>query len=291
MDFVGKRKIWFTISLLLIIPGIIAMFMFDRPLNLGIDFTGGTVLTLEFNQKVSTGEVRDVLAEFNRANSTILESGAKDIIVKTEFLNNDERDKIVKKLDAEIGQVRVKSEDNVGPVIGKELAVNAITALGIASLLIVAYVTFRFEFKFAIAAIIALLHDVLVAVSLFAIFRWEVDSSFVAAILTIIGYSINDTIVIFDRIRENMNKKRHNESLQELINNSITQTLTRSINTTMTVLVTLIALFIFGGANIRNFTLCLLIGVISGCYSTIFNASPIWYMLKQREGKKTPKAA
>lgn len=291
MDFVGKRNIWFSLSIIVILAGIIAMFMYDRPLNLGIDFTGGTVLSLEFDQKVSTGQVRDVLAEFNRENSTILESGTKGIIVKTEYLKNDERDQIVKKLDTQVGQARVTGEDNVGPVIGRELALNALMALGIASLLIVAYVTFRFEFKFAIAAILALLHDVLIAVGLFAIFRWEVDSSFVAAILTIIGYSINDTIVIFDRIRENLNKKRHNESLQELINKSISQTLVRSINTAMTVLVTLVALYIFGGANIRNFTMCLLIGVISGCYSSIFNASPLWYMLKQMEGKKAPKAA
>lgn len=291
MNFVGLRKVWFTLSLLLIIPGIIAMFMHDKPLNLGIDFTGGTTLNLEFAQKANTGDVRDVLADFNRENSTILESGEKGMIVKTAFLQNAERDKILKALNEQVGQVTVKGEENVGPVIGKELALNALMALGIASLLIVAYVTFRFEFKFAIAAILALLHDVLIAVGFFAIFRWEVNSTFVAAILTIIGYSINDTIVIFDRIRENLDKKRHNESLAEVINKSIRQTLTRSINTVLTVLFVLIAMYIFGGANIRNFTTALLIGIIAGGYSSIFNASQLWYTFKQMEGKKGPKTA
>lgn len=159
-------------------------------------------------------------------------------------------------------------------------------ALAIASVLMVIYITFRFEFLFGIAAIIALLHDVFVTVGLFSIFWWEIDSAFIAAVLTIIGYSINDTIVIFDRIRENLHKRKKGQDLEDLVNNSVLQTMTRSINTVLTVVIVLVALLIFGGGTIRNFTLAMLIGVVSGAYSSIFNASPLWVEFRNFARKK-----
>ncbi|MDI3281603.1 MAG: protein translocase subunit SecF, partial [Bacillota bacterium] len=177
------------------------------------------------------------------------------------------------------------STDTVGPVIGKELYTNAIMAVALASLLILVYVSFRFEFKFGVAAIIALLHDVFLTLGLTALIGYQVNTPFVAAILTVVGYSINDTIVIFDRIRENF-RLRRKESYAELVDKSINQTLARSINTVGTTLVSIIALFFLGGVTLREFTLPLIIGITSGAYSSIFVAPPIWVIWKEAEQKK-----
>jgi preprotein translocase subunit SecF len=174
----------------------------------------------------------------------------------------------------------------VGPVIGRELTSNAFWAVVVASILMLIYITVRFEFKFGVAAIIALLHDVFMIMGIFALTGKQVDSPFVAAILTIIGYSINDTIVIFDRIRENLKFHKRGESYADLVDMSINQTLARSINTVGTTLVSIIALYFFGGGSIKTFTFALLFGIISGCYSSIFIASPIWVAWKEWEERR-----
>lgn len=294
MNIIGRRKIWFAISLLTIVLGIISMIYrtatVGTPLNVGIDFTGGNMIGIEFKKPVTVDEVRRVMNDLNMKleNSVIQRAGAGNMLIRTRVLDKDEQDKVLKAFQEKIrpynkDKLRL---DKVGPTIGKELTLNAALALAIASVFMIIYITFRFEFLFGIAAVIALMHDVFVTVGLFSIFWWEIDSAFVAAVLTIIGYSINDTIVIFDRIRENLHKRKKGEDLETLVNNSVLQTMTRSINTVLTVVIVLVALMIFGGGTIRNFTLAMLIGVVSGAYSSIFNASPLWVELRNLAGKR-----
>jgi len=289
LNFVGRRKIWFAISLLIIIPGLISMLFHwakdGSPLNLGIDFTGGNLFNIEFKSDITVTQIRDALREVDLEKSVIQLADERSVLIRTQVLDDKEQETVLSTLAEKVGPYdndKLKI-DKVGPVIGRELTTNAILALVIASVLIVIYISLRFEFKFGIAAIIALLHDVFITLGLFSIFWWEVDSAFVAAILTIIGYSINDTIVIFDRIRENLKKRKKGEDLETLVNNSILQTMTRSINTVLTVVFVLVALLIFGGTTIKFFTLALLIGVVSGAYSSIFNASQVWVVLKRLE--------
>jgi len=285
VNIIRHRKIWFAISLFVVIPGVISLFY--QGLNLGIDFTGGTIFNLQFGKQVTEAQVRSVLDDFGiGAKSSIQAAGNKVMLVRTVPLDIKKRDAILEDMRNKLGKVEVKSEDTVGPVIGDELARNALLALAIASVLMVIYITFRFEFLFGIAAIIALLHDVLVVVGIFSIFQFEVDSAFIAAVLTILGYSINDTIVIFDRIRENLKFKKKDETFEDLVNKSVLQTMTRSVNTVLTVLFTLIALYFFGGETSRNFTLAMLIGVSSGMYSSIFNASPLWVEFKNWQARR-----
>jgi len=287
--FIKLRKIWYIISILVIIPGIISLF--SQGLNLGIDFVGGSLLDLKFHQPVAVEQVRGVLGKFGLEGASIQRSGETDFLLRTRELSEDESVQVIQALDQELGGVTVQRSERVGPMIGRELIRNAFLALGVASILMVVYIAWRFEFKQGIAAIIALLHDVLVVTGIFSIFQIEVDSAFVAAILTIIGYSINDTIVIFDRIRENMLNKKKGQLLEDIINASLWQTMARSINTVLTVLFVLVALLLLGGTTIHNMVLALLIGITSGVYSSICNASPIWFDLKRMENPGKPKTA
>ena len=296
LDIIGKRNIWFALSLVIIIPGIITMIYhwvtLGTPLNLGIDFTSGTLTSVEFKSDVTVGKIRDALAVANLEKSVIQLSG-RTALIRTPYLDDTKQAKMLSLLNEKVAPYE-KSKlriDKVGPVIGRELINKALMALAIAFVLKLIYIAFRFEFKFGISAIIALFHDILLVLGIFSIFWWEVDSAFVAAMLTIIGYSINDTIVIFDRIRENLKKRKKGEDLEAMVNHSIMQTMARSINTVLTVIAMLVALIVFGGVNIRYFAVAMLIGVISGAYSSIFNASPLWVVFKNMErGKAVARA-
>ena len=279
--FIKLRAYWYAISALVILPGLISLFV--QGLNLGIDFKGGSLLDLKFERPVRVQEVREVLSGFGLEGATVQRSNETDFLLRTRELTEEESARVVAALNEKLGGVSVLRAERVGPVIGKELIRNAVLALLAASVLMLVYIAWRFEFKQGIAAIIALLHDVLVVLGLFSILRVEVDSAFVAAVLTILGYSINDTIVIFDRIRENMLNKKKGEAIEDVINASLWQTLARSINTVLTVEFVLLALFLFGGTTIKGMVLALLIGITSGAYSSIFNASPVWYDLKRLE--------
>lgn len=282
-NLIKARKIGYIISTLVIIPGLISL-MFQG-LNLGIDFTGGNLLEVKFDRPVAVQEVRQVMAEHGVDSSRgIQQVGDDNFIIRTQVLDDAESAKLLKSMDEQIGGMTLLRNDFVGPVIGKELTQRALLALLVASVLMVIYISVRFEFKQGIAAIVALLHDVLVVLGIFSIFQLEVESAFVAAMLTIIGYSINDTIIIFDRIRENL-RPRSKMTLEDLVNVSIWQTLTRSINTGVTVLLVLVAMYFLGGVTIKYFVLAMIIGVISGTYSSIFNASPLWVDMKLREKK------
>lgn len=283
LDIVRHRNWWFALSGITIIAGLISLFAFG--LNLGIDFTGGTIYELRFSQPVTITEVRSSLEAQGIENPTIQQTGDKEVFIRTKIMDKDSQQQLIQNLEKKLGKADVLRIEMVGPVIGEQLTKQALLALLVAAIGIVIYVSFRFEFKFAIAGIIALLHDLLIVVGIFSILQREIDASFVAAILTIVGYSVTDTIVIFDRIRENLRLKKKKEEFADLVNTSIYQCMTRSIYTPLTVLFTLVALYFFGGSTINNFTLAMIIGVVSGTYSSIFNASPLvvlWEELKTK---------
>lgn len=275
MNILGRRKIWYTISMTVIIIGL--FFLVVKGLNFGIDFNGGSLLEYGFEQKVSNDEMRSIIADTGIKIEQIQQSaeeGLNGVIIRTRHLETEEVMKIKTAIRDAYPEFETLTESTVGPLIGKELRTNALWAIVIASVAIIIYISVRFEFRFAIVAIITLMHDVLITLGLFSIMGKEINTAFVAAILTIIGYSINDTIVIFDRIRENM-KLMHHSSFQELSNRAVVETLPRSINTSATTLIVILGVYFFGGASIKTFMLALFIGMFAGTYSSIFIASPL----------------
>ena len=290
-DIAGKSKLWFIISLLVIIPGLISMV--TRGFNFGIDFTGGTIIDLKFEQPVNISQIRDALRPYGLDGSTIQLSGetsdvesSTDVMIRTVDLEENDRKAVMASIRSEVGDYEVMREEKVGATIGGELIFNAVMALVISWAIIILYIAYRFEFKFGIAAVLALVHDILIVLAFFSFTQRQIDSSFVAALLTIVGYSINDTIVIFDRIRENLKLHfRRGGDLKELLNRSIYQTLTRSLYTVFTVLFTTFALYFFGGETTKDFAFALLVGFASGCYSSIFIAGPLWLTFRTMKGK------
>ena len=296
-DFVGKRKLFFLISGVLLLAGILSLFI--AGLNLGIDFVSGTRLDIQIDEPFTVEQARDILEQQGIEDAQIRVGGNDDnfaIVNVPMTLNNEQVIDIREAFQAEYGEQVDLQEQVVSPVIGRELARNAVIALLLASVGICIYVAVRFEYRFAVAAILALFHDALFTVGMFSIFQIEVDLTFIAAVLTIVGYSVNDTIVIFDRIREHLKvvKIKEFQDLKDVVNVSIQETLVRSINTGITVLFTAAALFLFGGETIANFSLALLFGLTIGMYSSIFIASPLWATWKwasvQREKKRAAAA-
>ena len=291
-DIAGRAKIWFIVSLLIIIPGIISMA--TRGLNFGIDFTGGTIIDLKFEQPAEISKVRESLKPFGLDGATIQLSGetsdvasSTDVMIRTVDLEENQRKEVMAAIKSEVGNYEVMREEKVGATIGSELIFNAVMALVISWVLIILYIAYRFEFKFGFAAVLALVHDILIVLSIFSFTQKQVDSSFVAALLTIVGYSINDTIVIFDRIRENLKLHfRRGSNVGELVNKSIYQTLTRSLYTVFTCLFTTFALYFFGGETTKDFAFALIVGFASGCYSSIFIAGPLWLTFRNMSDKK-----
>lgn len=278
MDILGKRKIWYTVSLILI--GIGLLFLIINGLNLGIDFSGGTLMEFSFESDVTTEDVRGVLERIEIApnsqiqNSETENEGKRGILIRAKTLSSENIADVENAINEEFDSADMLRTEMVGPTIGRELRINALLAMLAASIGIIIYISFRFEFSFAVVSLIALMHDVLITVGLFALMGIEINTSFVAAVLTIIGYSINDTIVIFDRIRENM-KLMHKSSFIEQANSAVVDTLPRSINTSVTTLIAVLAIYFFGGASIKTFMLALFIGMLAGTYSSIFVASPL----------------
>ncbi len=287
-DIAGHRKIWFLISLVLIIPGFICMGM--RGFNFGIDFTGGTIMDLRFEQPVTLSDVRASLAKYDLDGSTIQLAGAEsgiesseNVMIRTVDLEENQRKEVMASLTQDVGPYTVLREEKVGATIGGELITNAVLALVISWALIILYVAYRFEWRFGVSAVLALIHDIIIVLAVFSLTQRQIDSSFIAALLTIVGYSINDTIVIFDRIRENLKLHfRRGGDIEELVNRSVYQTLTRSLYTVFTVLFTTFALYWFGGETTKDFAFALLVGFASGCYSSIFIASQLWIELRNR---------
>ncbi|HHV65834.1 MAG TPA: protein translocase subunit SecF [Peptococcaceae bacterium] len=284
-NIVKRRYIWFAISLMFLIPGIISLFM--QGLNLGIDFKGGSMFEITFNEPVSQSQVSKALDSVGLTGQVQLSEGSTDVLIRTDALDDEKRDALLSALETEVGEFDKNNlkEDKVGPAIGAELKSGAIKALVVASILILLYIAFRFRFIFAFAGVVALLHDIFVTLGIFSIFQWEIDAPFIAAILTVFGYSINDTVVIFDRIRENEKKLKKRDSFEDMVDKSVWQTMGRSIKTSVTVLIALLAIFILGGDSTRIFSLAMIIGVFSGTYSSIFIASQLVVEIRSRFGR------
>ncbi len=278
MQVIKRRKWFYILSLIVIIPGIISLML--QGLNLGIDFTGGSITHVKMPSEVTSADMRATIGELGLGKAEVQKSG-DEFYLRTSELTQEQTDELMQVLRDQYQEVEFMSAESVGATIGGELTRNALLAISIATVLMLLYITFRFEWTFGIAAIIGIIHNVLVVLGAFSLFQWEIGSAFIAAILTVIGYSINDTIVIFDRIRENLRNKRK-EDYEELVNKSVGQTLNRSINTVLTSAFPLIALLIFGGSTIHLFVLAMLIGFVTGAYSSICIASSTWYDIKNR---------
>ncbi|HHT90188.1 MAG: protein translocase subunit SecF [Bacillota bacterium] len=278
MNFVQYRKPVFIFSGVMV--ALSALFLLVPGLNLGVDFTGGTILERQTAQNVTTAAVRRVLdgavpeVDLSGAVVQILDL-PNQFVVRTRELSNADIIRIDQAFQNEFGSLVELRTDVVGPVIGRELVRNALIAIAVSALGILAYVSWRFEYRFAAVAVACLLHDVLIVLGFFAITGREVNSPFVAAALTVLGYSINNTIVVFDRVRENLRSKKK-QSGEELVNQSLNQTLTRSLNTSITTLLVIVMLVIFGGSAIGDFAVALLFGVLLGTYSSLFVAAPLW---------------
>ena len=287
-DFISKRKIFYIIALIFIVPGLV--FAAISGLNAGIDFTGGMIFNITYTDDVDLASVRQTASQYLEQTPSVNSSAANQFIIRTEELTSEQSDALLAGL-GELGNIdeSMTSTDLIGPTIGSELLRNAIWALVIAGVLMLLYITIRFRFNYAITAIAALAHDVLVLISIFAIFRIEVNSEFIAAILTIVGYSINNTIVIFDRIRENQRLGTERD-LPTLVNTSINQTLGRTINTVVALLILLCALFVLGGATTKTFVLALIIGMFAGFYSSVFLVGNIFCFITKVTGGKAKTA-
>jgi len=290
-----KRRYWyFVLSLLIIVPGMIALARWGLPLS--IDFTGGTKLELQFAQKTGALEpaaIREVYLAEGIADPIVQTSGPDAVIIRSKDLSPEKQRAIIAQLETTYGPATILSAETVGPSVGLEVAQRAAQAVGLAAIGILLYITYAFRrlgwrlsFRYGTCAIVAMLHDVLVVVGAAAIFGkvfgWEVDALFLTALLTVVGFSVHDTIVVFDRIRENLIVHRRLD-FETVVNHSIVQTLDRSINTQLTVMFTLLALALFGGDTLRHFVVTLLIGVFSGTYSSIFNAAPLLVVWENHE--------
>lgn len=284
MDFVGKRNWFFLVSLLVILPGV-AFLIINPGLRTGIDFTGGSTMTLGFSNPVTQQALREALAARGEIDSTVQNLGDNTYFVRTRELSEDDKDGIVEALEAGLSPdgVNVLSFDLVSPVVARDTVINGIYAVIAAAIGIFLYLWWAFRsvpkpFRYGVAAIVALLHDLLIVIGIFAILGnllgTEINTMFLIAVLTVIGYSVNDTIVVFDRLRENV-VNYSGRTFAQNVNISISETLGRSLNTSITLLFTLLALILFGGPTIRAFLFVLLIGVIAGTYSSIAVASQV----------------
>src|SRR5436309_3159498 len=292
-DFVRNRRWFYLLSAVLIVPGVISLLL-PGGLNPGIDFTSGTIMTVQFDQAVDIGRVRDVFGQLGHTEAIIQQSGDNTFVVRTRPLTqatqtdtgdatSSERQQIEQAMTDNIGPNQILNLDQVSPLIASEIVRYAILAVAAASVCILLYLWWAFNkvthpIRYGTTAIVALLHDSLIVLGIFSILgrlfpaSIELEATFIVAVLTVIGFSVHDTIVVFDRIRENFTR-RAGEAFEDVVNHSLAQTLTRSLNTSLTVILTLVVLMLFGGVTIRTFVLALLIGITTGTYSSIFIAS------------------
>lgn len=282
MNIAHNYKKWFIISLLVIALGLV--FAIVNGVNLGIDFTGGTMIQFDLGEEVPLNEVKTELDSFDLDEEVIhAGEGNHQIIIRTkQSLSNDDRLEISNKMEEKF-EGEFLGASQFSPSVGDEIREKALVAMLLAAIGMLAYITFRFEVLFGLSAIIALVHDVMILLAVYAIFNIPMNSSFIAAILTIVGYSINDTIVVFDRIRENVKRMKRKDNF-EIASISIDQTILRSIFTSLTTLIVIGSLFIYGTPAVREFATPLLAGVLAGTYSSIFIASPVWAILKTNKG-------
>jgi preprotein translocase subunit SecF len=304
LNVIKQRSLWWTFSVSIILAGIISMVIstatLGTPLRLGLDFVGGTRLQYELDcskpgncdKPIDITAVRQVMDAQGLGNSSIQVLGDKQqaLTIRTKNLNVEERTQLQNTLSEKIGAFDPKTaqNDTVGPTLGRQLFSSGLLAIILSFAGILIYLTFRFQFDYAFFAFVALFHDVFITVGIFSILGLvqgvEIDSLFVVAILTIIGFSVNDTVVIYDRVREVI-KVNPDIHIDQVVDDAVNQTLTRSINTTLTVLLTLVSIFLFGGETLKNFALCLIIGFTAGAYSSIFIASTLLAWWRERADK------
>lgn len=305
IDFIGNRRKAYLLSSVLVIASLISLAFFG--LNLGIDFTGGTVLHLNLGEDFSLEEIEAVIAPFPELEGATIqvvqgrdlsgELAEEGLVIKAPYIEESRREALMAVFRVQWPNLDPDDQriESVGAVVGGELARQALLSLAVAIVLMVAYITFRFEFMFALATIASLLHNIIIVIGVFSILRMEINVPFVAAILTVFGYSVNDTIVIIDRIRENIRHKRMSD-YGALVNESINQSLVRSINTSLTTLFVLIALLVgfhyyIGSVDLIVFVIALILGVSVGTYSSIFIASPLWLNLQEMKARRLRRSA
>jgi len=292
MQIISNRKIWFTISGILVLASIAVLVLWR--LNLGIDFTGGTILEVEYNvQRPPVEEIDKSLAPLKLENLSFQPIGDKGVIFRMKDITEDTHQEVLKNL----GDVTEKRFNSIGPTIGAELQKRSLIAIGLVLGMIILYIAYAFRkvsrpvssWKYGIVAILALIHDIAIPLGMFVVlgkfYGVEIDILFVTALLTILGFSVHDTIVVFDRVRENL-KKSGAENFEEIVEQSVKETITRSVNTSFTVVLTLVAILFLGGESIRYFILALLVGIIAGTYSSIFIASPLLVTWQKMGAKK-----
>ena len=283
MDIIGRRKIWYSISAILIIPGIVALFLWG--LKFGIDFKGGALLQVQYSQTKSVDEVKNGLKDLDLGNLIITSSNNNGFLIRSEQITPEQHAKITEAL-GKVGENKETSFQSVGPTVSRDIEKKAIYSIIFASLAIIFYIAYAFRrlpkpassWRFGVCAVIALIHDLAFVIGLFSILGhflgYEIDSLFITALLTIMGFSVHDTIVVFDRVRENL-RKHPSKPFENNVNISIVQTLNRSLNTSLTVLIVLASLYFLGGQTLHHFVLALLVGIAIGTYSSIFNAAAL----------------
>lgn len=297
LNIIGKKNWYFAISLLIIIPGIISLILWG--LKPSIDFTGGSRMTVSYPQNVNQQQIDKVEEVFEKNNAEIVtvQPSGERLIIRSKPIDEKKAAVILEDLKKQTPNVKQEEFETIGPVIGQETTLNALKAMAISSFLIVLYIAWSFRgvrkpvssWRFGVCAIIALLHDALVVVGIFSLLghfaHVEIDSLFVTALLTGLGFSVHDTIVVFDRIRENL-KRNVDAPFAQVANDSILQTLVRSLNTSLTAMLVLVTLLIFGGESIKWFIVAMIIGVASGTYSSIFNAAPLLVLWQELDAKR-----
>jgi preprotein translocase subunit SecF len=302
-NIVQKRQWYFLLSALIIIPGVVAMvysiIVLGSPIKLSIDFTGGSLLELRFEEPVQPSEVRQVFIDNGYTGTAVTTTADDTILVRTKEMDPQENTQLVDRLRDALGPVEELRFESVGPAVGAEVTRTAGIAVAVAALFILLFIIFAFRkvpnaFRYGVCAIAAMIHDILVTVGLFSlaglILNWEADALFLTALLTVIGFSVQDTIVVFDRIRENIPKRR-GESYETIVNRSLLETIHRSLATQLNAIFVLIALLVFGGATMKQFVAVLLVGLLSGTYSSIFNAVPLLVVWETRKLIGSPRKA
>ena len=288
IEIIKNSKKFLGISAVFLIISLVVFFA--KGLNYGIDFSGGNLFQLKFEKSITLNQINNNLDEIAKTIHQVNPNSRKvqisednTVIIRTPELKESEKTEVLDNLK-KIGNFEINKEEKVGASVGEELKTSAILALSIGAVLIILYITFRFEFTFAVAAVAALFHDLIIAIGVIALLGYEIDTPFIAAILTILGYSINDTIVVFDRIRENM-KRKNRGTFEQCLDKSVNQVMIRSLNTSVTTLFAIIAILVFGGDSLKTFIMTLLIGILAGTYSSVFIATPLVYIFdKNKKG-------